>query len=104
MSLLNGYSAWDAASALALASGLGTAALAIYRIYLHPLSKFPGPRLAAATHYYAAYVDLWKDGAMVTHLEELHKIYGTWTSKHPGACTSNVAARSCGENTTEHGE
>ncbi|KXN83789.1 Trichodiene oxygenase [Leucoagaricus sp. SymC.cos] len=70
------HSAWDAAYALAIASGLGTAAMAIYRLYFHPLAKFPGPPLAAVTHYYAAYVDLWKDGQMIPHLEELHKIYG----------------------------
>lgn len=70
------YSAWDGVSTLFIVGGLGTAALALYRLYLHPLSKFPGPPLAAITHYYAAYYDLWKDGAQVSQLEKLHKIYG----------------------------
>jgi len=70
------YSTWDIVSALLIAGALGTIALALYRLYIHPLSKFPGPPLAAITHYYAAYYDLWKDGAQVSQLEELHKIYG----------------------------
>jgi len=74
------YSAWDGVSTLFIVGGLGTAALALYRLYLHPLSKFPGPPLAAITHYYAAYYDLWKDGAQVSQLEKLHKIYGEVTT------------------------
>lgn len=70
------YSTWDSVSALLIVGALGTTALALYRLYFHPLSKFPGPPLAAITHYYAAYYDLWKDGAQVSQLEVLHKIYG----------------------------
>ncbi|KAF5359444.1 hypothetical protein D9756_002939 [Leucocoprinus leucothites] len=70
------YTTWDAAFALSVAGGLSAAALAVYRLYFHPLSKFPGPPLAAVTDYYATYVDLWKNGQTVPQLEKLHKIYG----------------------------
>ncbi|GJE97483.1 cytochrome P450 [Phanerochaete sordida] len=64
-----------AALALGAASAL-TLLRALYRVVFHPLAAFPGPRLAAATHWYAAYYEVWKDGALVEHLESLHEQYG----------------------------
>ncbi|KJA28231.1 hypothetical protein HYPSUDRAFT_809867 [Hypholoma sublateritium FD-334 SS-4] len=46
------------------------------RLYQHPLSKYPGPGLAALTLWYKAYFDIVKDGGWVEHLEGLHEIYG----------------------------
>ncbi|KAG6833557.1 hypothetical protein H0H87_005208 [Tephrocybe sp. NHM501043] len=51
-------------------------ALGFYRLFLHPLARFPGPRWAAVSDLYSAYYDLVLKGALVDHLEELHKIYG----------------------------
>lgn len=51
--------------------------MAIRRIYLHPLSGFPGPKLAAATYWYTTYYEVWKDGKMVERIGELHRKYGT---------------------------
>ncbi|KAK1963578.1 averantin oxidoreductase [Colletotrichum sublineola] len=48
--------------------------LAIYNIYFHPLSKYPGPRLAAATPWWTAY-SLFR-GCTPFDLLELHNRYG----------------------------
>lgn len=47
-----------------------------YRLYLHPLSKFPGPKLAALTSFYAEYYDLPIHTSYVKKLPDLHKKYG----------------------------
>lgn len=47
-----------------------------YRLYIHPLAKFPGPKLAAITYKYEFYYDGIKDGQYSNHIAELHKKYG----------------------------
>ncbi|KIK58196.1 hypothetical protein GYMLUDRAFT_171188 [Collybiopsis luxurians FD-317 M1] len=47
-----------------------------YRLFLHPLSEFPGPTLAALSEGYAAYFNLIKGGRWIAELDRLHKIYG----------------------------
>jgi len=51
----------------------------IYRLTLHPLAKFPGPKVAAATSLYRVYYDVVKGGGgeMLHQLEYLHSVYGT---------------------------
>ena len=50
--------------------------LVLYRLYLHPLRRFPGPWLAAATGYYQTYYEVWRDGEFVPHVKDLHNIHG----------------------------
>jgi hypothetical protein len=54
--------------------------LALYNVSpLHPLSKFPGPKLAAASYLYEAWFDLVKVGRYSWEIKEMHKRYGTCT-------------------------
>lgn len=51
--------------------------VAIRRLYFHPLSAVPGPKVAALTGWYTAYYDLVRDGGTLERLETLHDMYGT---------------------------
>ncbi|KAL1868298.1 hypothetical protein Daus18300_006022 [Diaporthe australafricana] len=55
-----------------------------YRLYLHPLSRFPGPRLAAATYLYGAYYDVVEEAQFVFTLGALHDAYGPVVRISPG--------------------
>ena len=50
--------------------------VALYRLYLHPLARFPGPKLAAVTRWYEGYYDLYQSGQYTFKIAELHKQYG----------------------------
>ena len=50
--------------------------LVIYRLCLSPLARFPGPRIAAVTHYYEFYYNCWLQGKYIYKIEELHEKYG----------------------------
>jgi hypothetical protein len=50
--------------------------LAIYRLYLSPIAKFPGPKLAALTRWYEFYYEIVLRGKFSDHITDLHKIYG----------------------------
>lgn len=50
--------------------------LAVYRLFFHKLSAFPGPKLAALSKWYEFYFDVYLGGKFVFKLDELHKQYG----------------------------
>lgn len=50
----------------------------VYHLYFHPLSKFPGPKLAAATFLYEFYYDVIKSGMYIWEIERMHEKYGEY--------------------------
>ena len=62
---------------LVIAFGLFYALIrVIYNLFFHPLSHFPGPRGAACTRWWLAYMELGKGVSLSTLRAELHKKYG----------------------------
>ena len=49
----------------------------IYRLYFSPISKFPGPKLAALTFWYEFYFDVVRRGSYTLEIGKMHKEYGT---------------------------
>ena len=62
----------------ALVISLYITLLYLYRMYLSPLSKIPGPKLAAASLFYEGYYDLVKNGRFPWKIHEMHKVYGNF--------------------------
>jgi hypothetical protein len=48
-----------------------------YNAHFHPLSRFPGPRGAACTRLWLAYMEVGKGVSLSTLRAELHRKYGT---------------------------
>ncbi|KAI1344405.1 putative cytochrome P450 [Xylariaceae sp. FL0016] len=59
-----------------LASVLYALGLMLYRLYLHPLAKFPGPKLAAITSWYEAHYEIVLKGQYSRKISRLHDVYG----------------------------
>ena len=52
------------------------ASVAFYRLYLSPLAKFPGPKLAALTYWVEFYHDVVRRGQYTFEIVKLHEKYG----------------------------
>lgn len=56
---------------------VGYFTLAVYRLFLHPLSRYPGSHVAAiSTSWYEWYWNYHKNGRMLFEIERLHKQHG----------------------------
>ena len=51
-------------------------ARAIYNVFFHPLSHFPGPRGAACTKWWLAYMEYIRGVSLHILREQLHQKYG----------------------------
>lgn len=56
---------------------LYVACLSIYRLYISPISKFPGPKITALTSWYEIYYDFYLGGKYTIKIRDLHDQYGT---------------------------
>jgi hypothetical protein len=83
----------DGAAALFVAWLAYLVALAIYRLYISPLAKFPGPKLAALSKWYEFYYDVVLKGGFTFKIQELHKRYGkrAFHCVQPNSCLSSAA-------------
>lgn len=62
--------------------------LVLYRLSpVHPLHKFPGPKLAAASYLYELWFDLIKGGQYTFEIKRLHDTYGKST---PGRHSTTI--------------
>lgn len=50
--------------------------LVFYRLYLHPLAKFPGYRICAASEWYEFYCYIVKGGQWGNEIRKMHEKYG----------------------------
>ncbi|KAH8655801.1 putative benzoate 4-monooxygenase cytochrome P450 [Xylariales sp. PMI_506] len=50
--------------------------LAVQRLFLSPLARFPGPWLAALSNWYEFYYDVIREGEFTHQIQQLHKLYG----------------------------
>lgn len=73
----------NAGIAIAGLSAAYAIGLVIYRLYLSPISKFPGPKIAAATFWYELYYDVIHKGQYFHKIEEMHEKYGTYHDSFP---------------------
>lgn len=63
---------------IALAGAGYLISLAVYRLWLSPLAKFPGPKLAALTLWYELYYDIYCEGQYTFQIIRMHEKYGTY--------------------------
>lgn len=69
-------------SSLLLAFGAWKTTQALYYAYLSPLSKYPGPPLAAVSTLWKLYIELIKGTSLSLELVKVHERYGAVSLSH----------------------
>ena len=67
---------WSSWLTVATSFVLYVAGLYIYRLFFHPLAKFPGPKLAAISTWYEYYWDGIHRGQYIFRIKEMYEKYG----------------------------
>ncbi|RFU80113.1 cytochrome p450 [Trichoderma arundinaceum] len=73
---IGSVSLWEGALYAALLYGVYIVGMSMYRLTLHPLASFPGPKLAAVSYLYEIWYDMILGGRYTSQIGKLHKIYG----------------------------
>jgi hypothetical protein len=60
----------------------------IYNVFFHPLSRFPGPRGAACTRWWLAYMELGRGISLSKLRKDLHQKYGTLSTCRSFDCST----------------
>ena len=47
-----------------------------YRLYFHPLAKFPGPKIVAVSRWYEYYWEVYRSGRFGQKVDRMHQQYG----------------------------
>ncbi len=66
---------WQTVTAVLAVFAIYFSSLVFYRLFLDPLSRFPGPKLAAIVRYYEACYDLVQNGQYIFKIVDLPKRY-----------------------------
>lgn len=66
--------------------GLYALCLTLYRLFLSPLAKFPGPKLAALTRKYESYYEAIENYEYLWKIKQMHQKYGELFEKF-GDCS-----------------
>ena len=64
---------------------------ALYNVYFHPLTRFPGPKLAAASKYWLFYQEFVRGISLSDIRDDLHAQYGAPSSFPRPLTTFGVA-------------
>ncbi len=67
--------------------------LVINRLYFHPLAKFPGPRLAAATRWHEFYYEVIQKGQFSKVIDQYHEKYGNMAESEVTRSSTNEPSR-----------
>jgi hypothetical protein len=68
---------------------------AFYNVCLHPLARFPGPKLAAASKYWLFYQEFVKGVSLSDVRDELHAQYGALRFFQPAPLLGTPLAINC---------
>ncbi|KAL4914352.1 putative cytochrome P450 [Aspergillus aurantiobrunneus] len=88
---LNLYNSYSLYGLLPAAFALYGVALVVYRLTLHPLARFPGPKIAAATRWYEFYHDVIRGGMYIHEVKKMHQKYGPIVRINPHEIVINDA-------------